>query len=182
MKKKLLAGLAMGLFFVGIAGSANANLITNGDFSTLDITGWTLTGGEFSSASEGYFREFDNTEWAVLSQDIITTSGLQYDISFDTFASQIDGNQFAWSIDHGSTLNYITTTTSWATNNNTFNAANSLTNVAFYMATDPGTGTWRLDNVFVDASSSAPVPEPATMLLMGTGIAGLIAARRKKKA
>ncbi|MCK9294985.1 MAG: VPLPA-CTERM sorting domain-containing protein [Desulfobulbaceae bacterium] len=32
-----------------------------------------------------------------------------------------------------------------------------------------------------DAPAPAPVPVPATMLLMGTGLAGLIVARRKKK-
>lgn len=36
-------------------------------------------------------------------------------------------------------------------------------------------------SVLIDGGA-APVPEPATMLLLGTGIAGLVGARRKKKA
>lgn len=34
---------------------------------------------------------------------------------------------------------------------------------------------------FRSATVASPVPEPATMLLMGTGLVGLVAARRKKK-
>lgn len=38
------------------------------------------------------------------------------------------------------------------------------------------------DIIGFDDKSSSPVPEPATILLMGTGLAGLIGARRKKNA
>ncbi len=37
-------------------------------------------------------------------------------------------------------------------------------------------------NTGLGADPASPVSEPATMLLMGTGLAGFIGARRKKKA
>lgn len=48
------------------------------------------------------------------------------------------------------------------------------------------TGTWTGNDdlnigVKILGNTISPVPEPATMLLMGTGLAGIIGARRKKK-
>ena len=37
------------------------------------------------------------------------------------------------------------------------------------------------DLMYSQATGPAPVPEPCTMLLMGTGLAGLISIRRRNK-
>ena len=42
--KKLLVFLAAMLLVFGLVGSVSANLITNGDFETGDLTGWTSSG------------------------------------------------------------------------------------------------------------------------------------------
>ena len=44
------------------------------------------------------------------------------------------------------------------------------------------TDALQIDNFSFVRVEQNPVPEPATMILFGTGIAGLIAARRRKKA
>lgn len=159
--------------------SANANLISNGDFSTGDITGWDLSGGEYSQVQDGFFREYDNSGWAILSQDIVTVAGEDYAISFDTKASVVAGNDFAWAID--GVLTGITTTTDWASSFGSFIGTGVTTNIAFYIATTSGSGTWFLDNISV-TGPSVSVPAPASIALLGLGLAGFGFSRRKTAA
>jgi len=41
--------------------------------------------------------------------------------------------------------------------------------------------SWGIDNVLITNNSAAPAPEPATMLLFGTGLAGLVITKKRKR-
>jgi hypothetical protein len=45
-----------------------------------------------------------------------------------------------------------------------------------------GGTAWIMDNVTFDAPIATSVPEPASLLLMGSGMVGLIARRRRSRA
>ena len=44
-----------------------------------------------------------------------------------------------------------------------------------------GGSAWIMDNVTLEQGGVSPVPEPTSLLLLGTGAASLLAARRRKK-
>lgn len=204
MKKKLLAGLAAGIMQFGMAGAANATIIGVGDFVSPTIIdfetapsgligsfyvgqgvifahlnggiAWdTGTGGGNSLTASNFFSEagFPNGE-AIFSGLInkagfyITTNGGDNTVVSAYSGSTLVGSEFF--------------TTGGAGGGGSF-AGLSFTSGfdRIVIATEHNiNGAFAIDN-FRFEGGTQPVPEPATMLLLGTGLVGLVSARKKKK-
>lgn len=211
MKKKLWAGLTTGLLFLGLAGVANATTYNVAEGKSVALSGTFFTdgwGGGLVVAADtivdGIFLPRGN-QWdqGAVWWDDTSSSGntlvidLGSDFIIESFVVQADDND-GYKLEYWNLM-----TSSWTTawdvpNYDVYGAGmqtrpnpadnderylimpTSITTNALRFSGNPADGD-RLFSVSEIQAYGAPVPEPATMLLFGTGIAGLVGSRLKRK-
>jgi hypothetical protein len=177
----VLAGLAT---VPARASAAGANLVANGGFETGDLGGWTEVGNTgygavaCGGAPEGDCEAFFGPVGSLggIAQSVATTAGGEYAISF--VLNSDGGTPGEFRVDFGSqTLLDLANPPAAGDQTFTFDAfaggAASILQIQF----QDDTGFMFLDDVRV---SAVPVPEPAGIALMGAGLLGLAAVRRRR--
>ncbi len=198
MLKKSLAAAALAALSFGASaatnlvgdGSFDATVVNGGSWTTVYSTqGWNdpwVTGNaglEIRNSVAGNaidgpnFVELDTDQNSTISQTLSTVAGQEYALSFwveDRANTAASTNGVTYTIDGVTNTVVGGTTPTWTRESLTFVASSSSTTLTFAAAgTSDGYGS-SLDNVEVSA-----VPEPATFVLMASGLALFGLSRRR---
>ena len=207
MKRRLLIGLVVGVFLIGIASTSKAVLIEaawTAEVSLLQgLDAVSIFGSEstiswsvvYDNGSDYYTKYYDDpSPWSQTYTIADLWSGYIYlsDATF-TFTDTRITDFFA--------LNTTTNTHKYSYQSawpgftaNDYYRYGALLDVTAYNDSLSGSGQIRIVNAdqstqivylkdvtFTEAPVGDPVPEPATMLLFGTGLVGLVGSRFRKK-
>jgi len=186
MKKQVLAGLATAALLFSLVGSVYATPYTGADIE--------LLGNEYTISSDRWFDGADDAIWTAWANQWV-------EYTEDLTA----GN---WNIGLN-VINHGNLGTGWYSHFDVSNGLGQTLDIAasdieinsgfFNVDLDAGEYTVRytwlndqyapklgldaniqINSVFFDNTETAPVPEPGTLLLLGSGLAGLALYRRKK--
>ncbi|MDD5760018.1 MAG: PEP-CTERM sorting domain-containing protein [Desulfobulbaceae bacterium] len=196
MKKALLAGLAVGVMMLGMTGVASATVLDFEGLTTNSVEdlsshqgygGFTWDNGWFLYNNNSFAAPVHSGDYAIVNNYGGDPLGLAITstTSFDFDGAWIGGWGFnapsqvkAQGFDN---LGNFIGETDWmavSVGGSSFLQAD-IDNV--YRINFIGGSYYTIDD-FTFNEEQQSVPEPATLLLLGTGLTGLIGARRKKKA
>lgn len=184
--KSVFLATAISLMLTFSAAS-QANILTNGDFETGDATGWSVAANPqytfvFSGGAQSgnYSMDLGNIGCCgTISQSVATINSQAYDLSYwfksdggipNYFDALWNGSQIAGSLQSD--------VAAYGWTNFTFSVIGTGSDtLTFREQNDPGFQS--LDNISLTASNA--VPEPASLALLGLGLTGIAALRRRRE-
>ena len=166
------------------------NLVQNGSFESGDFTNWNVNGLELvvSGPFSAYNAAQDGSWYSVwgnigsdgtISQSFADTAGQHYDFSFWMASVGDSPSHFAAFWDGTALLDQSDPSTGGAWQQFSFDVVGTGNDtITFAGQDDPA---WiALDNVSVTPQGGTSVPEPSSLLLMGSGVLGLAGVIRRK--